>query len=144
MIRRLTLNDLENCTDLYVKVFNAEPWNDGWKKADAQERLDIIFSHKTFLGLGYYHDDELLGFLLGYKEKWLDSYHYYIPEMCVKPFQQGRGIGSSLLEYIETIASDEKMQRVYLLTAKGTPAESFYIKNGFYQSPRMIMMAKKM
>jgi N-acetylglutamate synthase-like GNAT family acetyltransferase len=34
------------------------------------------------------------------------------------------------------------VEKIYLLTARGSRAEAFYQKCGFYISPKMIMMAK--
>lgn len=36
VVNMLSLEDINECTKLYIGVFNGEPWNDGWKEADAK------------------------------------------------------------------------------------------------------------
>ena len=142
-IDMVTLDKIEQCVTLYTSVFNAEPWNDGWKEEDAEERLIDILNNPHYWGVGLYdNEDELLGFLLGYSEKWLDARHFYINEMCVKTELQGKGIGSKLLSSLEEHCKNNHISRINLLTARQGQAEAFYKGNDFYESPKMIMMSK--
>ncbi|UOQ83442.1 GNAT family N-acetyltransferase [Gracilibacillus salinarum] len=143
--KKLSNQNMEECTLLYKAVFNAEPWNDGWEYKDAKERLTDIFSNRKFLGIGIYDDDQkLIGFLLGHIERWLTSNHFYLNEMCVKTELQSNGIGSRLLSEFEITCKEHNISRIYLLTAREGQAEAFYNKNGFYKSPKMMMMAKRL
>ncbi|SES18125.1 Ribosomal protein S18 acetylase RimI [Gracilibacillus ureilyticus] len=142
-VNMLSLENIEECTRLYTEVFNGEPWNDGWEVEDARERLLEIFSNRKFLGIGIWDDQqEIIGFLAGYTEKWLDSSHFNLIEICVRSDVQGNGIGSQLLNELEVLCRKNKVSRVYLLTARDGQAEAFYKKNGFYVSPKMILMSK--
>ncbi|WP_183041151.1 hypothetical protein [Salipaludibacillus neizhouensis] len=38
-IEPITIDKLEQCIDLYMKVFNSEPLNETWSYEDAKERL---------------------------------------------------------------------------------------------------------
>lgn len=141
----LSLENIEECTKLYTNVFNKEPWNDGWKDEDAKERLSDIFSNPKFLGIGIYDEKQkMIGFLLGYTERWLSSNHFNLNEMCVMTELQSRGIGSYLIGALETQCKENNISRIYLLTAREGQAEAFYKKNGYYVSPKMIMMSKRL
>lgn len=141
----LTLENLEECTKLYTYVFNGEPWNDGWEEEDARERLSDIFSNRKFVGIGIYDEEQnIIGFLAGYTEKWLNNNHFNLNEMCVKSELQGKGIGSKLLKELEVLCNKNNTNRIYLLTAREGKAEAFYKKNGFYVSPKMIMMSRRL
>jgi ribosomal protein S18 acetylase RimI-like enzyme len=141
----LSLENLEECTELYTCVFNGEPWNDGWEEEDARERLLDIFSNRKFWGIGIYDKEQkMIGFLVGYTEKWLSNHHFYLNEMCVKSELQGRGIGSKLIKELDVFCDKNDINCIYLLTAKDGQAEAFYKKNGFYVSPKMIMMSKSL
>ncbi|MCR2821045.1 GNAT family N-acetyltransferase [Lederbergia panacisoli] len=141
--KRITINELDLCSKLYISVFNQAPWFDEWTLKSASERLMGILKHPEFWGVGLYDsNDQLLGFLMGYSEPWWDGKHFQVVEMCVKTEEQGKGIGSNLLSALEDYCKDCGVKRVYLLTGSGGQAENFYIKNGFYVNPRMIMMSK--
>lgn len=144
-IVELSLENVEECTELYSNVFNGEPWNDGWVEDDARERLLDIFTNRNFFGIGIHNQDQkLIGFLAGYTEKWLNNYHFNLYEMCVKTDLQGKGIGSQLLKKLEIYCNKNDINQIYLLTARDGQAEAFYKKNGFYVSPKMIMMSKRL
>ena len=134
---------LEECLDLYIQVFNSEPWNDGWEENDARERMTVIFSNPRFLGIGLFDPNEkLIGFTLGHTQRWLKNQHFYLQEMCINNEFQGTGSGSLLLKQLEDYCKSNGITRIELLTERNSMAESFYKKNGFYVSPRMAMMAK--
>ncbi|GGE55793.1 hypothetical protein GCM10011391_38460 [Pullulanibacillus camelliae] len=46
-------------------------------------------------------ENQLIRFLLGYTERWLDSDHFYLNEMCVTTERQSMGIGSRLINEFE-------------------------------------------
>ncbi|MBS4193591.1 GNAT family N-acetyltransferase [Lederbergia citri] len=143
--RNITINELEACSDLYTYVFNQSPWFDEWTLESASKRLRDIIHHPQFYGFGLFdHEEHLLGFILGYAETWWDGKHFQVVEMCVKTEKQGKGIGSNLLFALENYCKESGINRIYLLTGSGGQAEAFYLKNGFYVNPRMIMMSKKL
>ncbi|RWZ54632.1 GNAT family N-acetyltransferase [Halobacillus fulvus] len=143
-MRTLNVRKLDECTALYIDVFNRDPWNDGWTYEDARERLGDIFRHPKFNGIGMYDGDQLIGFLAGHKEKWLSGQHFYMNEMCVKKESQGKGAGTLLISELERLCQQSDITRIYLLTARDGQAEAFYRKNGYYISPKMMMMAKRL
>ena len=60
--------------------------------------------------------------------------------LCVKPDMQGRGVGSRLLEHLKDELGNRGVNTIYPITHKGTPAESFYKKNGYRVSEKDIVM----
>lgn len=141
----LSLEHLEECTKLYTDVFNGEPWNDGWEEEDARKRLLEIFSNRKFVGIGILDEEQnIIGFLIGHTEKWLSNHHFYLNEMCVESEMQGKGIGSRLIKELELLCDKHNISHIYLLTAREGQAEAFYKRNGFYVSPKMILMLKRL
>lgn len=141
----LSLKNINECTELYIEVFNDEPWHDGWQIDDAKERLTDIFNHRKFLGVGVYDEEQnIIGFLAGYTERWLNSNHFNLNEICIKTALQNQGIGSKLIATLEMLCKQNYINRIYLLTERAGQAEAFYKKNDFYISPRMIMMSKRL
>lgn len=87
-------------------------------------------------------DSQILGFALGFSEPWHEGPHFYLKEMCVHADFQRQGLGSSLMESLLAQLKEHNTQKIYLLTSRGDLSENFYLKAGFYTSPKMIMMAK--
>ena len=49
-IRKIESNDLTILSELFVSVFNSEPWSESWTKEWAYQRLSIIFKSYRFHG----------------------------------------------------------------------------------------------
>ncbi|MBZ9622467.1 hypothetical protein G9F71_006335 [Clostridium sp. FP2] len=46
------------CSELYIKVFNSEPWNDKWTLETAHKRLNDIYISTNFEGVLYVEDEQ--------------------------------------------------------------------------------------
>lgn len=133
---------LASCARLYVEVFNSPPWDETWTVPIALTRLQEIAGTPGYLGLGLHCGPDLVGFVLGYCESFLDGQHFYIKEMCVRADRQRQGLGTALMEALQTRLVGLDIKKIYLLTARHTPAAAFYSKQGFYVSDKMILMGK--
>ncbi len=134
---------LDAAARLYMAVFNSAPWHDQWTVDTARRRLADTLTTPNALGL-VASDHELIGFVIGYGEQWFDGMHFYVSEMCVAPDRQRTGIGTRLLRQLEQTLHALPVTRIYLLTMGGGPAEAFYVKNGFYASPKMVLMTRRL
>ncbi len=63
--------------------------------------------------------------------------------MCIDPCYQRQGLGTELMRFLSTELEERDTKRIYLLTARGDISEAFYSKIGFYTSPKMILMARR-
>ncbi|MEK8127678.1 GNAT family N-acetyltransferase [Paenibacillus filicis] len=143
-IRAITEDVLNACTDLYIEVFNQEPWNDSWTEDTALKRLRHISLTPGFVGFSLYEKGELAGFVAGYREQWFDSEHFDLVEFCIRTGRQGNGYGSALLHHLEQHLSHIGVSRIYLLTMRAGQAEAFYKKNNYDVNGHMVMMGKKL
>lgn len=143
-IRPLTEGDLPIVTALYCAVFNAPPWNDAWTPETATTRLRDAFGTPGSLGLGAWQAGQLAGCLVGYREQWHDGVHFYLKELFVDPARQRRGIGTQLLQELTERLRGDRVSRIYLLTERDSDAANFYMARGYYQSPRITMMATRL
>src|SRR5690606_1917790 len=66
-IRELDATDLPEATRLYVRVFNAPPWNDQWTEATAGTRLRQTLQTPGALGLAIRDADRIIGVAIGYE-----------------------------------------------------------------------------
>lgn len=59
-----------------------------------------------------------------------------LEDMVIQPAHRNQGIGSALLQYAITLAQDQHIQRITLLTdADNSAAQRFYRRLGFQPSP---------
>ncbi len=130
---------LDECAHLIVSTFNAGPWNDRWTLDRAKKSLTWTLEVPGFVGLVSL-DDEVMGFATGYREPDDVCDVFYLNALCVRPDKQGRGVGSRLLEHLKEHVEKSGINTIYLITHKGTPAESFYKKNGYRVSEEDIVM----
>ncbi|MDB6079616.1 MAG: family acetyltransferase [Akkermansiaceae bacterium] len=136
--------DLDGCVELYGETFAAAPWNEVWAPEVVRARLEQIVRTPGFYGVVMEPEEGgLNGFALGISEPWHEGTHFYLKEMCVSPGYQRQGVGTALMAALSEALEDRDTKRIYLLTARGDLSEAFYAKQGFYVSPKMILMARR-
>jgi aminoglycoside 6'-N-acetyltransferase I len=114
-----TIDKIEQCTDLYINVFNSEPWNETWTYQSAKERLTDLILTPKFQGFLLYENDDLIGFIAGNSKQSYTGLTFYLAELCINNQIQGKGYGSKLLRYLEDELRKREIQSIYLLTANG-------------------------
>jgi ribosomal protein S18 acetylase RimI-like enzyme len=139
---RVERGDLLKCAALFINVFNSPPWNEKWETDAVVQRFEDCYHTPGFYGLAATINGAIVGFAIGHIEQWDSSKQFYLKEMCVASEQQRSGIGTALMYALEENLRDQNVEKLYLHTARDTYAQAFYEKQGFYVSPRMIMMAK--
>ncbi|MFQ3786433.1 GNAT family N-acetyltransferase [Halomonas sp. A29] len=141
--RRLELRDLKACAALFAQVFSAEPWSEPWGVDGALARLEHFHASPGFVGMLSLGDKgEVMGFVLGNLEPYLDCHLFYLREMCVASQRQGQGIGSQLYRALERELAERDVRAVYLATGRDIPAAGFYQGLGFRCSETMAFYAK--
>ncbi len=138
-IEEFNRNHLDECSHLIVSTFNAEPWNESWTLDSAKKTLNQTVETPGFMGFVSL-DDEISAFATGCCEQDDKQEIFYLEILCVKPDMQGRGVGSRLLEHLKDELGNRGVNTIYPITHKGTPAESFYKKNGYRVSEKDIVM----
>lgn len=143
-IRILSDMDLDEASIVFTHVFRGNPWNEPWSLETSYKRLVDISKTPGYLGIGYFDStNRIIGFLVGNVEQWADSKSYYINEICVLNNIQNKGVGTSLLKYLENILSKEKVNAVYLSTERGNgKPEQFFKKNVFLTNESRILMVR--
>ncbi len=143
-LRKFSRDDLFQCAELFINVFNGDPWFDDWLSFDyAYDYLFELVMNPVFMGFVACDDSgEITGVCMGHKKSWWQGKEFIIDEFYVKDDRQGTGIGSILMDYMVTILSDNDFKRFILTTNRDIPAEWFYIKNGFVCNEKRVVMIK--
>ncbi|MFD0824462.1 GNAT family N-acetyltransferase [Neobacillus sp. M.A.Huq-85] len=140
----ITIDKIEQCIELYINVFNSEPWNENWTYLTTKERLTDLLHTPKFLGFLLYDNGNLIGFIAGNSKKAYTGLTFYLAELCINNKIQGKGYGSKLLLCLEDELKKRGIQSLYLLTAYGGLAESFYLKNDYEINKNRIVMKKNL
>ena len=139
-LKPLHVDDLQNCAEIFVEVFNSSPWEEGWTVSSAMPRMKEIAGTPGFVGLKAIAEGRMVGFVMGYAESYDAGSDFYLKEMCVRPKMQKQGIGKVLLDELKEQLRNAGARTLYLLTSREALATRFYENNGFQTSDKMIVM----
>jgi aminoglycoside 6'-N-acetyltransferase I len=130
---------LDECAHLLVATFNAEPWSDHWTLDTAKQEVTWTMRVPGFVGLVSL-DKGVVAFATGWREPDDVREVFYLKTFCVRPDAQGTGVGSRLICHLKEHLGHNGVNTIYLITHKGTPAESFYRKHGYKVTDEDIVM----
>jgi len=134
---------LDDCVEIYLNTFNAEPFNYDWLTEAASRRyFSDIARHPRFLGYIWLEGERPAGVCLGCVDDYFRGSLYEIKEIFLEPGSQGRGLGTEFLGGIEKDLTNRGISCITLLTRRDIGAYGFYVKNGFAESPGAVLMAK--
>jgi len=140
-IFKIGKEDLMKYAELYVELFNAEPWNDKWTVETANKRLEDIYNTPNFVGMKFLENGVIKGAIFGNCQQWYEGKHYSLMEMFVSLELQGKGIGSSLMTALEKELKPLGVHTIILFTSRDE-TDAFYKKQGFKELGFMCMMEK--
>ncbi|MES1042394.1 GNAT family N-acetyltransferase [Peribacillus simplex] len=140
----LTSENVELCIEIYMNVFNSEPWNERWTYERAKERLSDLLHTPKFLGLLFHSDHKPVGFIAGNSKVSDQGLTFYLAELCVNNEMQGKGHGSKMLRSLEAELQKREIKSLYLLTANDGLAEAFYLKNDYVVNEDRVVMKKNL
>ena len=123
-IRRATVNDLGSLLRIEAECFTEE--------AFSKDQLVYCLLAPDFVTLAALVDDEIVGFVTGSVEMSAEESVGHVYTLDVKKVHRKRGIGSKLLEALET-ALAEKGVRIFVLEVRvdNVPARRLYSKHGY-------------
>ncbi len=140
-IRKFNKNDLNECTRLFIKVFEKEPWNDNWQTFDkAKKYIEDILYTPGFKGYIVVKDSIIISVLLGCIVRWWEGDEFFIKEFFVDMDYQRQGVGSDVLNFVKNDLSNLNVKNVVLLTEKDTPTFNFYKKMGLNENEKTVFM----
>lgn len=144
-IRKFNPGDLDECSELFKKVFSSYPWYDDWRSlVQARNYLGELIKNPAFEGFVACEGSDLVAVCLGHNRSWWNGQEFFVDEFFVENKMQGNGIGTKLLAEVSDYLYKENYTRLTLLTNKEMPAEAFYLKNGFYNNYERTFMVKEL
>ena len=143
-IEKITAKDLRSVSKLFVDVFSNSPWNEYWELDWAYERLNWIYQSSGFKGYIAKDSDRPIGAIMGYFVPFQGKKGFQIVEFLVQPERQNKGIGSKLLDRLESNIRQDDCDFISLLTAKDGSAESLYAKYGYKRDRKIVLLNKEL
>ncbi|ACD52876.1 spermidine acetyltransferase [Clostridium botulinum] len=141
-ILRINESDIEECANIFVEAFNAEPWNDNWTIESAHRRLQDIYKSPNFVGVKYTENNEIFGALFGNCEEWFEGRQFNIKEVFVSKKIQGKNIGSKLINSAENEVKKLGVDFIFLSTQNNN-LKNFYLKHDFEEASSLCIMFKR-
>jgi aminoglycoside 6'-N-acetyltransferase I len=142
-LRELNTDSIEEIKVFFFDIFTKEPWNDDWSDKHQLHAyiMDLIGNHNSLV-LGLFENGTMVGLSMGSIRHWYSGTEYYIDEFCIKIEEQGRGLGTQLLNAIETFMKQKGMKHIFLQTERNVPAYNFYKKNGYIELENHVALVK--
>jgi aminoglycoside 6'-N-acetyltransferase I len=140
-IRKLEKEDLDSLAELFVSVFNSEPWNENWSKEWAYERLHIISESYRFFGYIAEKESVPVGAIFSRIGSYMGELELEIVENFVSGNEQRKGVGAALMSELKLHAKKAGIACFVLQTDKTTFAKNFYLKHGFQGHEENLLMS---
>lgn len=140
MTRVYKSSDLEQAAKLLVDTFIQEPWKEEWTVELAKTRIEEFMSGPMSIGYVYEENKEIIGVMCGRQSTYLCGKEYFIDEFFISPSQQGKGIGTKMINYAKNDLQQQGFVNMVLNTEKEYPSETFYKKNNFKIKESLIFM----
>ena len=135
--------DLESCVRIYIEAFNAPPLNYNFLTKEKAERyLRDLTRTPGFLGYTYKEDGEMIAFCFGKLDNYFEGTMFEVEELAVAPQLHRSGVGSAVMNLLESKLAGYGVSAVSLNTSRDLPAFSFYIKNNYEEIPENVTLMK--
>src|ERR1700760_3436775 len=124
--RTASIENINQCAEIYSEAYNCEPWNDNWTCETATALLTCYYNTPKFMGWIARRDDVVMGCAIGNVEPYYSGDIFILKEIFVDVKSQGSGVGSSMLAAIKEDLRQINVKKVILFTRR--PIFDFYIK----------------
>ena len=148
MTNNLTVEDYTQehkgiCTELFIKVYSAEPFNFSWLDFEKADRyLSDLENSTNSKGYVLKENEYVVGVCLGQREEHFMNVGYKINEFFIEPDHQHKGLGSYFLEEVENRLRESDVKIMTLFTQRHMDSFTFYQKHNYIPSEETVHMSK--
>ncbi len=141
-IFEMDLDDIKDGLPLYIEYYNNHEGN-CWTEETARKRIHQVLSIEDSYSIMMKTDDgEAAGFVVGYFKQYDDIIGYTLDEIIISSANQGKGLGSVLLQEIERRAKEEGASCIELQAVSDAMHERYYGKAGYKNAVNFTMKVK--
>lgn len=143
-ICQLDETHISQVVELFIEVFEQEPWNEIWQAQWVEDRCRCILDSKYSMGFVVEQDDKVVGAVFGRGVPFKGQLDFEIAEFFVSPAKQRAGIGAALLHHLNESLIAGGYGSSVLLTAVDSVASKFYKQHGYEENCDLRFMLKKL
>ena len=133
--------DLKEIALIFKEEFSREPYNEKWTEKSALKKVKSYFLYSKI----HIAKDSggIIGFVISSTIPWDNYKKAFINEILVRKSRQNNGVGSALLEFMESYYKRDGAKLIELASLEESDAYQFYIKRGYLEN-KMVIMEKKL
>jgi len=138
-IRRAEKGDLKEIAEIFKNESNKKPYFQGWTEKTAHKKIINLFKEdEIYVSLV---NEKIVGFIITKLNRRKNE--FYIDELWLRNTQQGKGIGSALLKYVEDLYSHKGVSTVTVMAHQKARAMDFYKKSKFKEKHTYVYLTKR-
>ena len=128
---------------IYVDAFTSPPLKYNFiTKEKAERYIQDMTRSPGFVGYVFFDGEEIIAFVFGAIDNYFDGTLYEVMELAVDPFIQRSGIGTKVMNLLESRLKNLGVDAISLNTSRHLPAYKFYQKNGYTEIEDNVNLAK--
>ena len=133
--------DIARVVPLYMEYYNTR--EEGvWTVETTYKRIHQVWSREDAYCLLLEDSGEVLGFAMGYMEQYDDVQAYDLVEIVIADAHQNQGLGTALMEELETRVKALGASLVQLQAVNDPRHERFYGKLRYQNANNLILKTK--
>ena len=121
---------LNPCAEAFMNHYNTDNFGCKFTKQRACAYLQELIFKPRFIGFLLLEEDSLIGFAFCHIRTWSDNDEIHIDEFIIESTHLRKGLGSKLLEFINTYATSFELAGLTTIT-NVIALTQFYQKNDF-------------
>lgn len=134
--------DLPVIAATFQSTFNAAPWSEQWSEEPALACLRDLLVLPRGLALAVWDGPLCVGAAFGCDQQKDTALTHEVKEVFIHPDSQGQGVGKVLMNAYLHEAEARSVRSVYLLAARDSAAEQFYVRLGFRPARRQMVLVR--
>ncbi len=139
-IRKATKKDFKEIAEILIKESSKKPYNEKYTLKIALKEINEFAKDELYIVI---NEKEIIGFIASNitpdnKEK------AYIKELWLRPIYQKKGIGKSLVKFIEDKYKKRGIKTIRILVKRNAGAINFYKKLKYAEYKELVFMDKKL
>ena len=141
-IRKAGKKDLKEVAELMINEYSKPPFKENEPIKNVLKSLKFYYN-KAKINIAE-EDKKIIGVVVFQIEQWWEGQVIIIQDLAVNEKFQKKGVGKSLMKFVERYALNKNVKRIYFGTNKKSSAIKFYKKLGYKIVKGKISMSKKL
>jgi len=140
-IKKAEKKELKEIAKLMLEEFSKPPFNEKAKINSILKSLKFYYKiGKIYIAL---INNIIISVIVFKLEQYWEGKVLIIEDLAVKQEFKGKGVGESLLNFVESYAKNNNVKRILFTTNKKSKSINFYRKRGYKEEKNRINFSKK-